>query len=495
MTTFRLHLFDQAGHVFAYDVKRYGWTSMPEMHAGVMGHEEGLVFWNACPGAGELYLHRIEIDFGGPIRGILPCWNWTQNGSLLTIGTGGEYIPVRGSLRIRWSYPSKAPASVQYGPRRVNWSPLQRRDLITPLSLALVHPRETGMVPVFGERYVAPPGGSNRNSVSGWEQDARGMALRSDLVMNRMPIGCLDQETGAPIKVWSPDYTLAVGMNKSGQLAEFSRAFAVYDDARRPITTLPGECLYAPLLRGDNRDDSFVQFDGQHRGNAPGHVRAAAQCGDSIAIRDIEVLANDARMAKSDSSSIPFGCRDRAWRVDAFAHSRPNWQGGLYSALDTVANQGASGCFLRAPNGYPFSPNPWTEYGTPLDIDVDPTMERWLTCYALGMYGHVDAIRKAIHGSPWPAPKFLGVGRNQSEVFPTWQGQWGPPDYYGHLGIGVLAALDKTATDWREFALKQPTPDGKSFANIAALRNGLRVAERGQEQTAVLLAVLEEVLG
>lgn len=495
MTTFRFTLFDQRGNAFGYDVKRYGWTPMPELRAGVMGHEEGLVFWNACPGAGELYLDRIVIDFGGPIRGILPCSRWLQSGSKLTIGLGSEYIPPRGSLRIRWAYPSKAPSSVRYGPATVNWSPLQRRDLFTPLVSSLALNRDTGMIPVFGERQVAPPGGSNRNSVAGWEQDARGMTLRSDLVMNRTPVGCLDQATGLPtFEVDHDDYTLAVGHNKATQLPEFSRAFALYDDDRRPIVTLPGSSPYAALMRGDDRDNSLVQFDGQHRGNVLGHVRAAAQCGDTIAIRDLEVLGNDASLARSGPSDTPIGCRDLAWRIDAFTHARPCWSHGQYLAREVVAHQGANGCFLRAPYGYAFSPNPWVEFGTPHDIDVDATMERWLSCYSLGLFGHVEPIRKAITGCPWPAPKFLGVGRNQVEIFATYQGAWGPGDYYGHLGLGCLAALDKSATDWREFALKQPTPDGYTCATLPVLRDALRVATRGQEQCAVLLAVLEEIL-
>jgi hypothetical protein len=494
MNPVELRLIDQRQRVVVdEDLNPLGWTPLDRLHGGVMAHDVGLSYENSCPGAGELFLDRMEITFDGPVTGVLPCANWTARGNVLVIGAGGEYLAPRSSLVVRWDYTATAPTEVPYGSATVRWHPSQKRDVFGPLKAYLEKPRPTGMVPVYGGEQVAPPGAHDRDGVPGHEQDGPGFLLRSDLVINRMPIGCVDQRTGEPLLLNDPDYTLVRGWSKATQLAEFSRAFARYQESRDPIVTLKGASRSRELLLGTRRDKCASAFDGQHLGNALGHLRAAAQCGDPIAIRHLALIANDCAMARQDPSSMVRGGRDMAWRIDAWAHARQHWFRAESFADDLVARQTGSGAFLRAPKDYPFSPTPQS-FGMPPDFDTDATMERWLTCYALGLFGHTEPIRKAISGCPWPVPKFLGVGRNQTEKFPTYQHPCGPGDYFPDLALGVLATLDPASTDWQYRALTQPTPDGVLCDSLRKRRDVMRAATLGREQSAVLLSVLEQVL-
>lgn len=485
-------IFNQSNVMLSRGTLDHGWNPITRLKSGIHVFDVGLVIWNACPGAGELNIDRIEITFDRPPTGILPCANWTVVGNKLIIGAGHEGFLPRASLRVRWDYSAVAPTSVPYGPATVHWAASQHRDIFTPLKNGLPHPRPTGMWPVYGEQQVAPPGADDRDAVAGWEQDGAGLLLRSDMTMNRMPIGCLDQHTGEPIVLHDPTYTLDATPN--AQLVQFSRAFSVSDPTRAPRVTVPGTCSYFSFMRTNE-----PAFNGQHRGNATSRVRGAAQCGDPIAQFDLRVLANDAAMAKSDASSNPFGGRDRAWRIDALAHAPEFWELGRTMSNENVAAQTQSGGILRAPAGYGFNPSPQS-YGMPADFDSDQLMERDLTCYAAGLYGQIDLIRRAIIGQPWPAPKFVGVGRNQTEIFDTYQHPCGPGDYYGDIALGVWAVLDPHDVEWQLFALKQPVPgwtpplvwaSWHGYTSLKQRRDLMRAATLGREQSAMLLSVLE----
>lgn len=485
-------IYNQSNAAVARGALDHGWTPIQRLKAGVHVYDVGLVIWNACPGAGEWNIDRIEITFDRPPTGILPTANWTIVGNKLVIGAGHEGFLPRGSLRVRWDYSAVAPSSVPYGPATVKWASSQHRDIFTDLSQSLVAPRPTGMWPVYGNQEVAPPGANDRDAVAGWEQDGAGLLLRSDMTMNRMPIGCLNQQTGEPMMVYDPTYTLDATPN--AQLVQFSTAFSVSDPTRKPRVTIPGTCSYLTYMR-----DKEPAFNGQHRGNATSRVRGAAQCNDPIAQFDLRVLANDAAMAQDSFTANPRGGRDRAWRIDAFAHAPEFWQSGQMMNQENVQGQTGSGAILRAPAGYGFNPSPQS-FGMPANFDSDQLMERDLSCYAAGLYGQIDLIRRAIRGQPWPAPKFVGVGMNQSVIFDTYQHPCGPGDYFGDLALGCWAVLEPTNTEWQAFALKQPVPGWTppqgwlawhGYSSLKERRDLMRAATLGREQSAMMLSVLE----
>lgn len=141
-----------------------GWNPAEHIHAGVWVYDSSLTFWNACPGAGELYLSRIVVTFDGPVAssGWLPCDRWhidPQHPNVLIGGTGHEHIAPRAPLTIRWDYPTRVPVSAQYGGVKLSFAPSQKTDIFTALKAALPHARSTGMLAPFGQPQPDAPGG------------------------------------------------------------------------------------------------------------------------------------------------------------------------------------------------------------------------------------------------------------------------------------------------------------------------------------------------
>lgn len=502
MKPIKFSIFGQAGQAVITPLKD-GWNRLTPIKAGIWLRRDALEFWNACPGAGELFISRIEIMFDGAVSGVLARANWMIDPvrpNVLIIGTGHEYVAPRDVLTVRWNYRQgeTAPTQIPYGPTTVTWAASQKRDLFTSMAARLTSPRDTGMwAPGVASphRQADPPGADERNGVSGWEQDVPGMLLRSDLVMERMAVGCLDQQTGQPIMLPNEhDYTLDRGWTKLGQLQAFCQPVtSIYDTVRHPIVTWPGTCGYRDTMLGANIYNSFTPFNGQHCGNALGHVRAAAQCVDESAAFFLNVLANDAAMAKDDASANPRGGRDMAWRMDAWAHSRVHYSRGQAAADEVERAQMPNGGILRGSKDYGFNPTPQS-FGMPADWDSDQLMERDLTIYSWGLFNKLAAIKKAILGRPQPSTvKFVGVGQTGGEAFPTYQHPCGSPDYYPMLGLGVWATLEPRNTQWQTLAVNQPTPEGVVCHTLLALRNQLRKESRGCEQTAMILAKLEQM--
>lgn len=493
MKPISLAIYDQSNNRYVLNTLRKGWNSMPEIFAGWWVRDGMMDFWNACQGAGEMFIDRIEITFDGPVRGIILRSGWSILGHTLIIGDGGEYVPPRGVYAVRWNFRAVAPRTFQYGPVTGTWALSQKRDIFGPMCTMLTAPRATKMWAPYGEAMAAPPGANDRHGVPGHEQDGPGFLLRCDRVMERMPIGCLDQETGQPIQLEDEDYTLDRGWTKGGAHVAFCRAFAVYDDTRVPRVTCPGSSTYRDMMLGLVVDASFTPYNGQHLGNALGAILAAALCGDAFAIFCLRAVVNDIDMAKYDLSACPAGGRDRAWRLYAWAHVRTSWRKFTQQAHETAVRQTISGAILRAPSNYGFLPSPQS-YGMPEDWDSDQGMERILTLNSFGLLdGMLHVIKKGAQGMPWPTVKFLGVGANQEEIFPHYQHPCGERDFFAWILLGVLALLEPNGTEWREWCLVEPTPDNETATahTLAELRTQLRHGERGREQTAVLLSVLE----
>lgn len=486
-----------------------GWNPAPIIKAGVWMRGSSLEFWNACPGAGELYIDRIEVTFDGHVTGVLARANWHVDAArpnVLVIGAGHEYVPPRGVLTVRWDYRigETAPFQIPYGATTVTWAPSQKRDLFGPMAAKLLAPRATGMwAPGVASPHMQcdPPGADERNGACGWEQDVPGMILRSDLVMERMAIGCLNQSTGQPLtldRAHEPDYTLDTGWTRHGQLYAFcGPVIGLYNDQRTPIVTWAGTCPYRNMMLGLDIYNSFTRFNGQHRKNALGHVLAAAQCGDESATMFLTVLANDAAMAENYGKS-PRGGRDFAWRIDAWAHSRAFWRRAQKGADDNEHAQMENGGILRGSKDYGFNPSPQS-FGMAAGWDSDALMERAFTIYTWGLFGKIAAIKKAILGMPWPCGvKFVGVGLTGGEAFPTYQHPCGPGDYYPPLALGVWAVLEPHETQWQQLALKQPVSGWSApsnwhgYASLKERRDIMRAQPSlGREQEAVLLSVLE----
>lgn len=490
---------------------RPGWNSLPQIHAGVWVYEGSLTFWNACPGAGELFISRIEVGFDGPVSGVLARSNWhvdPARPNKLIIGAGHEHIGPRASLRVRWAYPTRCPASAMYGPAKLVFAASQKRDIFTALKGDLPHVRDTGMWAPLGDRQPDTPGGTGIGSLGGWEQDGAGFLLRADLVMERMAVGRLDQQTGQPIRTSAvgsyvengvtkaKGYTTVRGWGESTQLDEFTQHPAnIYDPNRVPLVTWPGTCSYRDLMIGTNRGTCYLPYDAQHLCRALVPLKAAVQCGDPSARFDLDMVAADCQAARMDTQALPNGSRGLGWTIDAFAHSRPTF--GLARSLDDrlAASQTPSGALLQYDSDWPGSPSPWLVSETiphpmPMDVRADAILERAISCHAAALDNRLDLIKRALAGMPHPVVKYVGVSRG-SNVFPTYEYPEGGPSWEIHLAIGAASALDPRGSWWHQYALANATPGGKVAHSLVELRDILRAETVGMDQTAVLRCVLE----
>jgi hypothetical protein len=496
-----LDVFGQAGQ-HSGTATHAGWNPMPDIHGGVWLYETSFTFWNASPGAGEIYLSRIEATFDGPVQGVLPRSNWhvdPTRPNVLVIGNGHEYIEPRGSRRVRWSYSNRCPTTVMYGGVQLKFAPSQKRDIFHALAATLPSARDTGAWAPFGDRQPDTPGGQGIGSLGGWEQDAAGFLLRADLVMERMAIGRLDQQTGQPIRTVDHDYTTVRGYGKTTQLDEFTKPPAsIWDDSRAPLVTWAGTCAYRDLMLGVNRGTCFLPYDAQHLCRALVPLKAAVQCGDPSARFDLDMVAADCQAARMDTTALPNGSRGLGWTIDAFAHSRPTFGLARTLAKREADAQTVSGAILRAPYGYSFSPSPWAVSETiqnpmPLNMDADAVLERAISCHAGALDSHLETIKRALAGMPWPSRKFLGVGENQTTIYPEYQHPCGGGTWEIHMAIGAAAALDPHGTWWQTYALTEPTPGGKRATSLVNLRDILRAEQVGMDATAVLRCVLESL--
>jgi len=493
MTATSLTIYAPNGSVLAATRLQPDWNQLSAIRCGIALYPNArLVLWNSLPGAGILTIGKIVVEFDRVVDIVPQDGRFTEKvrrGLLgrartrLTIGRGLEAIPPRAGLRVRWGFARKAPTSVPYGwsGKRVTWHRSQGRNLSSALKTQITRPSGLGIWQVYGPDQPAPPGAVDRNGVSGWEQDPVGMTIRSDLVMNRMALGCHD-ENGNLMRLSDPNYTSVRGYGETLQLR------AYMDSYDHPLRTnvLSEYAPYEARIVGTNRWNGFLPYDGQHTGCASSLVRAAAQMRDPIAIADMDVIANDLRMCRPDG----VGSRDMAWRMDAYAMSEAAFSTGTDLANYTVGSQMPSGAFMRASYPYPFSPNPWMNYGMPSDRDAEQLMERDLTVYALGLYGKREAVARAMHGRPWPGTKFVSPAQRGMDAGAEYSFACGPADYYPWLGLGVLATLD---LPWVDYALRQPTPEGKVCRDVLDLRDTLAKETLGREQTAMLLAKLWEI--
>lgn len=510
MKPIAFEIFGQAGQR-ASRVLAKGWNGMAAIKSGVWVRRDTLEFWNACLGAGELNIDRIEVTFDEPVNGVLSRANWRVDPArpnVLIIGAGHEYIPPRGVLTVRWNHRigEVAPSQIAYGPVTVTWAASQKRDLFTPMASRLPSPRETGMwAPGVASphKQCDPPGADERNGVCGWEQDVPGMLLRSDLVMERMAIGCLDQNTGMPVllsRATEPDYTLDTGWTRHGQLYAFCKpVLTMGQGSRTPLVTWAGTSTYSALMLGLDIYNSYTRFNGQHRKNALGHVIAAAQCGDESAIFFLACFANDAAISENYGKS-PRGGRDFSWRIDAWAHSRAFWRRAQKGADDVEKAQTISGGILRGGAGYGFNPSPQS-FGMPANWDSDQMMERDIAIYMLGLFGKIGPIKKAIMGRRWPSRyKFVGIAETGGAPFDTYQNPCGSPDYYPDLALGVWSVLEPRETTWQTLSLIQPVsgwsvpPNWTHYSSLKERRDIMRAQPSlGREQSAMLLSTLESM--
>lgn len=476
-----------------------GWNSIPDLHVGVWVYDTALVIWNALPGAGELFLSSITIEFDVEVHGVLARSHWTASVNTLTLGSGSEYMTPRGSLRVRWDYPARCPQSVAYGPVKLQFAPTQKRDIFHALAATLPNVRDTGMWAPLGDRQPDTPGGQGIAAVAGWEQDGAGFLLRHDLTMERMPIGCLDPNTGQPLAMPGSEYVTVRGWGKTTQLAAFTNpAHPMYDDARSPLLTWAGTCSYRDLMLGKaDRSQSYLPYDAQHLCRALAPAKAAARCGDPVAQFDLAMIATDCASARTDASALPNGSRGLAWTLDAFAQYRPMWKKAKALIDRMVTAQMVNGGILRAPFGYSFAPSPWEVSETipvpiPKDCDVDAVgLERALSVHALALDNRQPAMKKAMDGQPWPAVKFVAVGKMQdpAQTFTHYQTPVGHGGFEVWIELGALAALG--VAGWEACALSNSTPGGRTCHTLIELRDTLRAETTGREETAGMVCVLE----
>lgn len=276
-------------------------------------------------GSGGVFFDRIELDYDAPPQ-IIERANWRVNGNTLTLGNGGEFFPVRASIRVRMlpTYDRlKRYSTETIGGVSVPFPAAMRGldDFRLPKMLARLKDGQIDAYGGGGDLWTGPlgmwrplgnpipnDGGAwgIELALSGWNMNSTLDLLRHDLTMERQPTDCLDSATGEPLPfaTWLVDgyYGLSGGYgNRSGQLKPFcKRAHPenIYDESCVPLVYNTGASAWQTVMSGFywSGGPGYVRHDDQHLCRAYRHARASANLwGDLCAAFDLKMIAQDCR--------------------------------------------------------------------------------------------------------------------------------------------------------------------------------------------------------
>lgn len=498
------------------------------------------------PLAGDLYYSRIVIDLDVDVQ-IVERLHVRQTGPRqVTIGgtPGGDLWPVQASLRIRHAKPGmdaldKLPlvphATVghvtipfsralkgQYAYGRT-WAQ-NLRNGTTGGDNGWMQTGALGPFQPGGNNQAGPGGFTDIEIAYGREFDSATALLKHDLCWDRMPIDCLDPETGNPAPnpvLGSHGYVLERGAKVQSHLPCFWIAAPTSDDADRAVARKGnlGACAYEGALR------AYQAHNGQHwsRAFSPG-LAAWRVFGDACAEFDLQMLAADARYAHPAASDAVPGQGSTF-----YGRREPSWVSMLWSELgqrnpigpETVKCQTKADAFMCVPSvpNPSFVPNPWLPDNPndnipdplPADRSVEQTQERFAaTVHAMVAMGNVRAAIRActsqfldpdsVSRRRGYVPRFFATGLPSGAVGRITEA-CGPPDFAPMLAFGTMCFADPAnRTLWLDAAcylLAPYMPQGHTaiiggHPNHAALYNAFKYHQDVRGQIGGVLAALEE---
>lgn len=446
---------------------------------------------------GTVFFDRIEL-------------RETRNSVPVVYGTKNECIPPRGAFRMR----SKAnldalrakasPDHFVYGGHQYKW-PANLRTVSAFWDYPI---RMHGMWEVLGERQPDSPGMRGIEPLSGFQSSAFDLIRRSDAMMNRTPLDCFD--ANGNMLLISQTVNDDRGWQKSTQIAGVQKALSsnIYDERRAPLDYNTGTCAYYADLLGLNRYDGELPSNQQHGVRTLAALIAAANCGDEIAIDDLAVYAHDCTLAVRSLSTPStgagggyYGTRAACWRAWGWMHSAATTDLAHKFVEYSAINQMINGFGQRVPSTDPFSPTP-ASFGISANKQVAQVMEHDFWMFVLGSAGRLDLVRKGLVPifesdfvkSHKYVPKFAVTGTDGHIA--TTVTEWaGTPGFSVWISLGVIAALDPSAADWKVWCLRINYPGkNRPASTLSELAGWMRQLDNSnvtRSQTVLLLAVLE----
>lgn len=510
-----------------------------------------------APGAvGSVFFSRIVVDTGEESPVIVQRAGWVVEGSRITVGSGAECIPPRGSLRIRWAragFSVAPPPPTQWVFRvgdleiplpesvaaREQWRVQRMLDALRDGAADWVGARLSGpalgLWHPLGQPYTTSPGADGIEPITGWERRWELAVLRSDLVMERQAVDCLraaDGEPLAPDEIESRGYCLDRGWSKVGQIARFCEPVTQdpYDDRRRPLRWNEGAAPYFDAIHGIDRYSQFLPHDGMHLIRATGPAEAGAQLwADECCALDLRVMAADARLAYRDLPTVQagkgsslLGRREPAWCAWTMLAADAEDAFALAFVGRARTAQMPSGIVMRlaSDNGvlggnWALSPNGWVVDGNGITSalsakhDLFQRMEQDFAVYAFARAGEWGAAEKGARiylprgarpsiireagAFKFGACADLHGAPHRAVMFVT----KGAGDYFGHLVPGLMAckALQdgQDPTRWIQALLDVPTPSGNRASTAAELRALIASDSIGPAWAIAALSALERV--
>lgn len=438
----------------------------------------------------------------------------TRSSGIRTFGAGKNYFMPRASYRIR-SVETLAELEHRESPRTFTYG-----GKTYPFAASLRNVsafwdygiRPHGMWECMGERQPDTGGMKGIEPMSGFQASAQNLVRRSDAISNRTPLDCCDH-TGKPLLV-AQIVNDDRGYQKTTQITALCKLVDPhnpYNDNRLPVEWNAGSCSYHDDILGLNRYDGELPANQQHGIRTLAANIAAAKCGDVLAQDDLDFYANDGLLAQRQApvvddahvglGSYYYGTRAAAWREWAWQHS----------ALATAQAQAFVVQYVRAlmGNGFvqnmastgPWSPTP-ASFGIAANKNVTQIMEFDFTLFALGALGRLDLVRagcQTIFESDFVkqhkyVPKYAVVAVD-GNVVPHVTEWAGDPGFSVWILLGVIAALDPNAIDWKQWACAINYPGkGRPAGTLAELARWLREYDPSnvtRSQTVMLLSVLE----
>lgn len=369
--------------------------------------------------------------------------------------------------------------------------------------------RHHGMWEVMGERQPDAPGMRGIEPLSGFQASAFDLVRRSDAIMNRTPLDAFKADG----TMW---FTTQVVNDDRGwqQTTQISQVQHLVGGVYRPLEYNEGVCAYQDDLAGINRYDGELPSNQQHGIRTLAALIAAANCGDEIAKDDLAVYAHDAQLyvnslptPAAHTGSNYYGTRSSAWRAWAWMHSPATFDLARKFVVDSAITQMFNGFAQNVPSTDPFSPTP-ASFGIAVNKQVAQVMEHDFWLYVVGSFGRLDIVRQGltpIFESNYVkthklVPKFAVVGVN-GHVVPAITEWAGDPGFSVWIALGVIAALDPNAADWKRWVLEISYPgkydaagNPKCAGSLAELATWMRHHDESnitRSQTVMLLAVLE----
>lgn len=543
----KITVYDQSGATLFHSELVEGWNYLGwSMGVHVLKHSVRITN-GVYDGdkAGGIFFSKILIE-GITVHPEVTPRGWRRGENWVEIGTGQEYFPPRGVMVVWKAHrPSlkhndkivggvtiKNPSESSLIRSQLLTEGIQLIEAVTDGHAGPMLSQPLGCWQPYGETQPAGPGGWGIGAISPEVVSTETVFYAKLLIlhastMQRMALDCLTKGRGIPLQNPVVDgwYSLARGWRQTTQLPRWGN---MVNGVRVPYDINTGVCAYKDKLLGTNMYDGYLPYDGQHLIRGTQYAKLLADnFEEPEALLDLQMIHQDCMYAWTAYSSNPvnigigstsWGRRESAWVVDTARYANQDdigtsikgWSGAANLIKHQMPNGGIMRCSYGGPESQGFSPNPWVQ-GMPTNLDVEQSMERWLSMYALAANNEWRAALKCVDTifspgflrTPIPAtlgyvPKWFGVGNKNGTPVSKVTTTAGGGDYFPWLALGIAASkVVHEGGDPKKYfdsMLLLSTPTQGKAKTYRELIKRLNADWTGRFQTVAAISALEKYL-